>query len=198
MRIILASSSPRRQQLMEQAGIPCEIIVSDVDESVDGEILAHEQVEQLALRKARAVRAQISGEAIIIAADTLVSLDDKVLTKPTDGATAFAMLRALQGRKHTVYTGVAIIKTGNEDETYSFVEATDVFFRPLTNYEIGGYIASDESFDKAGAYAAQGRGALLVERIEGDFFTVMGLPISRLCVELGNIGVDVWALEDLE
>jgi len=183
---------------MEQAGIPCEIIVSDVDESVDGEILAHEQVEQLALRKARAVRAQISGEAIIIAADTLVSLDDKVLTKPTDGATAFAMLRALQGRKHTVYTGVAIIKTGNEDETYSFVEATDVFFRPLTNYEIGGYIASDESFDKAGAYAAQGRGALLVERIEGDFFTVMGLPISRLCVELGNIGVDVWALEDLE
>jgi len=184
---------------MEQAGIPCEVIVSDVDENIEGP--AHEQVEQLALRKARAVR-QIVGKAstpsephetIIIAADTLVSLDDRVLSKPTCGADAFAMLRALQGRKHTVYTGVAVIKINDaDDETHSFVEAADVFFRPLTDYDIGGYIATGETDDKAGAYGAQGRGAVLVERIEGDFFTVMGLPISRLCAMLSDMDVDIW------
>jgi septum formation protein len=195
MRIILASSSPRRRQLMEQAGIPCEVIVSDVDENIAGP--ANEQVEQLSLRKARAVRRQLSGEAIIIAADTLVSLDGQVLSKPACGADAFAMLRALQGRKHTVYTGVAIIKAGDGgDKVHSFVESAHVYFRPLSNYDIGGYIASGESFDKAGAYGAQGRGAVLVERIEGDFFTVMGLPVSRLCVALAEMGVDVWVMTE--
>ena len=141
------------------------------------------------------MRQQVSGEAIIIAADTLVSLDGQVLSKPACGADAFAMLRALQGRKHTVYTGVAIIKAkgGGDDDVRSFVDCADVYFRPLSNYDIGGYIASGESFDKAGAYGAQGRGAVLVERIEGDFFTVMGLPISRLCAVLAEIGVDIWA-----
>ena len=190
MKLILASSSPRRRQLMEQAGLPCEIIVSDVDENIDGP--ACQQVEQLALRKAQAVRQQVSDEAIIIAADTLVSLDGRVLSKPACGAEAFAMLRALQGRKHTVYTGVAIIKTGDCDEIHSFVEEADVYFRPLSDYDIGGYIASGESFDKAGAYGAQGRGAVLVERIEGDFFTVMGLPISKLCAKLADMDVDIW------
>ena len=191
MKLILASSSPRRRQLMEQAGLSCEIIVSDVDENIDGP--AREQVEQLALRKAEAVRQQVSEEAIIIAADTLVSLDGQVLSKPSCGAEAFAMLRTLQGRKHTVYTGVAIIKAEDDnDETHSFVEEADVYFRPLSNYDIGGYIASGESFDKAGAYGAQGRGAVLVERIEGDFFTVMGLPISKLCAKLADMDVDIW------
>ena len=191
MRIILASSSPRRQQLMEQAGIPCEIIVSDVDENIEGN--AREQVEQLALRKAQAVRPQISGKAIIIAADTLVSLDGQVLSKPTCGADAYAMLQALQGRKHTVYTGVTLIKiSGTGDEIHSFVDTADVYFRPLSCYDIGGYIATGESTDKAGAYGAQGRGAVLVERIEGDFFTVMGLPLSRLCAMLTELGVDIW------
>ena len=191
-RIILASSSPRRQQLMEQAGIPCEVIVSDVDENIAG--LAQEQVEKLALSKADAVRKQVSGEAIIIAADTLVSLDGQVLSKPACGADAFSMLDALQGRKHTVYTGVAVIRAGdNDDEIHSFVESADVYFRPLSKYDIGGYISTGESFDKSGAYGAQGRGAVLVERIEGDFFTIMGLPISRLCKLLSDLDVDIWA-----
>jgi len=193
MRIILASGSPRRLQLMEQAGIKCEVIVSDVDENIGDDVPAHKQVEELAMRKAQAVRQQMKGDAIIIAADTLVSLDGQVLSKPTCGAEAFNMLRALQGRKHTVYTGVYIIKIGGvDDEIHSFVEAADVFFRPLTSYDIGGYIATGETDDKAGAYGAQGRGAVLVERIEGDFFTVMGLPISKLCAVLSDMDVDIW------
>ena len=186
----MASSSPRRRQLLAQAGFDCEVIVSDVDENIGGP--AYEQVEQLALRKAQAVQCKIPGEAIFIAADTLVSLGGRVLTKPTDAADAFTMLKALQGRKHTVYTGVAIIKTGAVNVTHSFVEAADVYFRPLTDREINGYIATGEPFDKAGAYGAQGRGAVLIQRIEGDFFTVMGLPISRLCVKLAEMGVDIW------
>jgi len=196
MRIILASGSPRRLQLLEQAGIECEVIVSDVDEDIGGDIPAQQQVEELAKRKAQAVRPQTESDAIIIAADTLVSLDGQVLSKPTCGADAFAMLRALQGRKHTVYTGVCIIKISDDaDELHSFVEAADVYFRPLSSYDIGGYIATGETDDKAGAYGAQGRGAVLVERIEGDFFTVMGLPISKLCAMLAEMGVDIWASE---
>jgi len=176
---------------MEQAGISCEIIVSDVDEDIEGPV--DEQVEQLALRKARAVRQQISDAAIIIAADTLVSLDGRALSKPTSGAEAYSMLSALQGRKHTVYTGVCVIKTGEvDDEIHSFVESANVYFRPLSSYDICGYISTGETTDKAGAYGAQGRGAVLVERIEGDFFTVMGLPISKLCALLSDLDVDIW------
>ena len=177
---------------MAQAGISCEVITSDVDENIDGPV--HTQVEQLALRKAEAVRQQVSGDAIIIAADTLVSVDEQVLSKPSSHADAFAMLKTLQGRKHTVYTGVALAKINNHsNEVYSFVDFADVYFRPLTNYEIEGYIATGEPFDKAGAYGIQGRGAVLVQRIEGDFYTVMGLPMSRLCTALAKMGVDIWA-----
>jgi septum formation protein len=180
---------------MARAGIPCEILISDVDEDVDGP--AHHQVERLALRKARAARQKTSGAAVIIAADTLVSLDGWVLSKPADKADAFAMLNALQGRKHHVYTGVAIIKTGEKDEIHSFVESAHVHFRPLTAHDIEGYIATGEPFDKAGAYGAQGRGAVLISRIEGDFFTVMGLPVSRLCVKLAEMGINIWNIPRL-
>ena len=176
---------------MAQADISCEIIVSDIDENISG--LAHKQVEELAIRKAVAVRSNIDGKAIIIAADTLVSIDGKVLSKPTDEADAFAMLKALQGRKHTVYTGVSIIKISDEGDVFrSFVDAADVHFRPLSDDEIRGYIATGEPFDKAGAYGVQERGAVLVSRIEGDFYTVMGLPISRVCVELAKMGLNIW------
>ena len=178
---------------MAQAGISCEIIASDVDENIEGPV--HEQVEELALRKARDVRQRLAGDdpTIIIAADTLVSLDGQALSKPTCGAEAFAMLRALQGCKHTVHTGVAIIRIGGAgDDVYSFVESADVYFRPLNSYDIGGYLATGETDDKAGAYGIQGRGAVLVERIEGDYFTVVGLPISRLCAKLADMGVDIW------
>jgi len=191
-RIILASSSPRRRQLMAQIGIDCEIIASDADETADEPACI--QVKELALRKAHAVRDKVQGEATIIAADTLVELDGKVLSKPTDGTDAFAMLSALQGQRHTVYTGVAVIKTGTDgaiQRTINFVEAADVFFRPLTDDEINAYIDTGEPFDKAGAYGAQERGAALVARIEGDYFAVVGLPLARLVVALKEIHVNL-------
>jgi septum formation protein len=192
-RIILASASPRRQQLLTQAGVVFEVIESCIDENIKG--TAKERVEILAVRKAEAVAVKLLGEralantnTVIIAADTLVSIDGQVLEKPKDAAEAFVMLKTLQGRKHTVFTGVAIIKSNN---TQSFVEEADVFFRPLTEKEIKAYINTGEPFDKAGAYGIQGKGALLTKRINGDFYTVMGLPLSRLCVELSKMGIDL-------
>ncbi|MCL2235799.1 MAG: Maf family protein [Defluviitaleaceae bacterium] len=180
-RLILASASPRRKQLLEQAGVEFEVIESCVDENIRG--TAEEMVAELALRKARAVAEKIKGEATVIGADTLVSIDSKVLEKPATRAEAFEMLKSLEGRKHTVYTGVAIIKGG---VVKSFVESADVFFRPLTDAEIYAYIDTGEPFDKAGGYGIQGRGALLVEGIEGDFYTVMGLPLCRLFLHLND------------
>ena len=178
-RLVLASASPRRKQLLEQAGYTFEIIESCADETIAG--TAGFCVEALALRKAKAVAAKVEGEATIIAADTLVSINGKTLEKPKDAKEAFAMLSMLSGNKHTVYTGVAII---NNNTKITFVEQTDVYFRALTDQEIHSYIATGEPFDKAGAYGIQGYGATLVRRIEGCFYTVMGLPISRLHAEL--------------
>jgi septum formation protein len=194
LRVILASGSPRRKQLLEQAGIDFEVRVSDADETVEGE--PYEQVAALARRKAEAVAQSVAGEAIIVAADTLVYAESRngsgrILSKPCDERDAYDMLQALQGRKHTVYTGVAVLRT-DSGERNVFVDAAYVYFRPLTDREIQAYIATGEPFDKAGAYGIQEKGALLVERIEGDFYTVMGLPISKLCVQLEEMGVDIW------
>jgi len=193
---------------MELAGIPCEIIVSNADETISGP--PDEQVHELALRKAYAVinehglgdnfrKESKSGTTsplptIVIAADTLVYIDGQVLGKPGNYDEAFAMLKSLQGRRHTVYTGVALIKlSGDASQNFvsnkiSFVDSTEVFFRPLSDDEIHRYIATGEPFDKAGAYGVQERGAVLVDRVEGDFYTVVGLPISKVCKALGDMG----------
>jgi septum formation protein len=198
MQIILASGSPRRKQLLEQAGICFDVIVSQADETISGD--PHSQVAALAQRKAEAVRDLMMqqgtfGDTLIIAADTLVCIGDNVLGKPADAQDAYDMLYALQGRKHTVYTGVALLR-GKADGTAPtcevFVDAAYVYFRPLEEREIRAYIATGEPFDKAGAYGIQEKGALLIERVEGDFYTVMGLPISKLCVQLEELGVTVW------
>ena len=190
-RIILASGSPRRRQLLEQVGIPHEVIVSDADETIEGP--PEVQVRELALRKANAVRNIIKGDAIIIAADTLVYIDKKVLGKPSSPDDAYDMLKTLQGRGHTVYTGVAVLRANdNNDEEKSFVNATQVYFRDLTDAEIWAYISTGEPFDKAGAYGVQEKGALLVDRVEGDFFTVVGLPVAKLTGVLCEMGIDVW------
>ena len=187
-KIILASGSPRRRHLLEQVGIPCEIMESGADETASGP--PQKQAEALAIRKAKAVQARVKGDAVIIAADTLVVIDELILGKPRDAAEAFHMLKTLQGRKHTVITGVALIKkSGPKLQSQSFVETAAVYFRPLTDNEINGYITTGEPFDKAGAYGIQGVGALLVERIEGDFYTVVGLPLSRLYTSLVDLGV---------
>ena len=192
IKIILASSSPRRRQLMAQLGLPCEIIASDVDENAQGS--AKEQVAELARRKAQAVRAKIDSNEtyVIIAADTLVEVDGKILAKPADHTEAFAMLKSLSGRRHTVYTGVVLLKVGEKERITSFVEQAQVLFRPLSDDEILAYIATGEPFDKAGAYGVQDKGAALVARVEGDYYTVVGLPLSRLAVELAGLGIDIW------
>jgi len=182
LRLILASGSPRRRQLMEDAGFEFEVVESCVSEDAHGE--CESQVEVLARRKALAVAEKTEDSAVIIAADTLVSVDGQVLEKPASRGDAFEMLSTLSGNKHTVFTGVAIVHNG---EITSFVEATDVYFRPLTDAEINDYIDTGEPFDKAGAYGIQGRGAMLVSRIEGCFYAVMGLPMARLFVELKRV-----------
>ena len=215
MRIVLASGSPRRRQLLAQVGLDFDVVVSDADETIDG--APYDQVATLARRKAEATLDlmvaqgngggasgnEATGEVIIIAADTLVALEDggmfRVLGKPADAGEAFEMLSALAGRKHTVHTGVAILRVhagasleAECGECTVFVVSTDVYFRPLTDAQVHAYIATGEPFDKAGAYGIQEKGALLVERVHGDFYTVMGLPIARLCLELEKMGVPVW------
>ena len=177
--------------MLGQVGISHEVVVSDVDETVDGP--PDVQVSILALRKASAVRDMIKSDAVIIAADTLVYVESQVLSKPECPEEAYNMLQLLQGREHTVYTGVAVLRVdGDTVCTETFVESAKVFFRGLSSEEIHKYIATGEPFDKAGSYGVQEKGALLVERIEGDYFTVVGLPIAKLAVTLGKMGIDVW------
>ena len=196
MQIILASGSPRRRQLLTLAGIPHEVIVSDVDETIEG--TPDFQVRELALRKANAVLSLVSpdSEAILIAADTLVYIGGEVLGKPCDSAEAFEMLKKLQGKPHKVYTGVALLNTSKQKPAHPsseiFVDSTTVHFRQLSDAEIHAYIATGEPFDKAGAYGVQERGAVLVDRVEGDFYTVVGLPISKVCAALTKMGYNIW------
>jgi len=174
--IILASSSPRRRELLQNLGLAFTVITSDVDESIESELTPAQIVETLSLRKAKKVAEQRE-HGIVIGSDTIVVLDHRVLGKPVDEAEAFQMLLSLQGREHTVYSGVALIdaSTGREEVAYSF---TQVKMRNLTEQEIRAYIASGEPMDKAGSYAIQGIGATLVEGIKGDYFTVVGLPLN--------------------
>lgn len=181
MGMILASASPRRRELLEMLGISgFEVLPADVDEAVP-ETSPDEAVIFLARQKARKVAGTCPADALIIAADTLVYLDGKPLGKPETESDAKNMLQRLSGAKHSVYTGVALIKA--EKET-AFAERTEVFFRQLSHQEIEAYIKTGEPMDKAGAYGAQGKAAMFISRIEGDFFNVMGLPICRLITEL--------------
>lgn len=185
MRYILASGSPRRQELLKQIDMEFEIITADVDESYEAGTPPDEIVRQLSRRKGFAVfdkiKDEISEDSVIIAADTLVALDKNVLGKPKDEKDAFEMLKSLSGRSHFVYTGVTLIyigKNGVKDMTFS--DGAEVFFRELEDKEILDYIATGEPMDKAGAYGIQERGALLAEGIKGDFYTIVGLPIVRV------------------
>ena len=188
-KIILASNSPRRKELLGKIGIEeFKIISPNVDESVEKNLSPAEIVERLSLRKARAAAKRAGPDDLIIAADTVVALDGAVLGKPHDEADAFAMLSALSGREHHVYTGVTVLR-GEEAVTQH--EETAVTFRDIGPDEIRGYIATGEPMDKAGAYGIQERGALLVSGIRGDYFNVMGLPVFRLGRILAQFGVDL-------
>ena len=191
MDIILASQSPRRKELMGQIGLKFKVISPNVDEHMEGNPSPAQLVEELSLRKARAVERQADGEVLIVAADTVVALEGTVLGKPEDEREAFAMLSALSGNRHYVYTGVTVLRDGRAVTQH---EVTTVTFRELEPDEISSYIATGEPMDKAGAYGIQGLGALLVSGIEGDYFNVMGLPVYRLGRILAGFGIDLLAL----
>lgn len=188
MDIILASGSPRRRQLLEQVGIrDFKVVSSDVDETVAPGLPPAQVVEELSRRKADAVAAKARPGDLVLAADTIVSLEDAILGKPADELEAFRMLTALSGVRHQVYTGVTLLRDGRAVTEH---EVTTVSFRELSGEEISAYIATGEPMDKAGAYGIQGRGALLVQRVEGDYFNVMGLPLCHLGRMLRSFGVE--------
>jgi septum formation protein len=185
LRVILASSSPRRRQLLDLVGIAHEVKPSDIDESLIVGELPEQYAERLAREKV-AVIAEASPDALVIGADTIVVIDDMVLGKPQDVGEAESMLRRLSGRSHTVMTAVAATFDGR---LASGVEIVDVTFLPLADEEISRYVATGEPMDKAGAYGIQGYGATIVRRIDGDYFAVMGLSLVRLVALFREIGV---------
>jgi septum formation protein len=177
--IVLASGSPRRKQLLEMLRIPFRVIVPDVDERVLPGEAADAYVTRLSRAKAEAVAYQVPGE-IVLAADTTVVLDGVIFGKPESAAHAVDMLTALQGRTHDVMTAVAVARDGDLAQA---LDVSRVTFRSADAATLGAYVATGEPLDKAGAYAVQGLGASLIERVEGDFFGVMGLPL-RLALNL--------------
>ena len=185
--IVLASASPRRQELLQRMGITeFDIRVPEAEETYPEGLSPRQIVEYISREKADAAVKLCGADEIVITADTMVFLDDARLGKPTDEADALRMLTALQGRHHTVCTGVTV-RQG--DHTVTESEETEVIFRPATQRELLAYIATGEPMDKAGAYGIQGKGSLLVEGIRGDFFNVMGLPLLRLSRMLEQFGI---------
>ncbi|WP_424949411.1 Maf family protein [Deinococcus sp.] len=187
--LVLASGSPRRRELLGHLGVPFRVLASDLPE-VSAHTAPAEVARDLAEQKARAVRALLGeAPALILAADTLVALEGRLLGKPRDAAQNAEYLRLLSGQTHTVYSGVALI---GPDGLNSGVEATRVAFRGLSEAEMQHYAASGEGLDKAGGYGVQGLGMALVARIEGDYSGVVGFPLSLVIRLLRGAGVPVW------
>lgn len=175
MRLILASQSPRRKELLGLLNLPFTVRVADIDETMDPSLSVADAVAQLSRRKAEAVPRE--ADDIVIAADTVVVLGGTVLGKPKDAVDAIRMLSLLSGRKHQVMTGLTVLQG---EKAVSHTEITDIYFRELTRQEIRGYVATGDPMDKAGAYGIQNGAALFVEKIHGDYFNVVGLPVCRL------------------
>ena len=185
MQLILASQSPRRQQLLQLLRVSFTVRPADIDEAMDPNLPPQQEVARVSKLKAEATIRE-PGD-VVIAADTIVVLRDKVLGKPADQADAVAMLRALSGRDHQVMTGMTVLRDGN---AITHTEITDVHFRPLTEEEILRYVETGEPMDKAGSYGIQGFAAPFVEGIRGDYYNVMGLPVCRLQQMLQQIAPD--------
>ena len=186
-KIVLAADSPRRHELLGRIGITeFDIRIPEVEESFPEGLTPQQVVEHISREKAEAAAKLCTADEIVITADTMVFLDHERLGKPRDEADALRMLTALQGRHHTVCTGVTV-RRGERVITES--ETTQVYFRSAAKEELLAYIATGEPMDKAGAYGIQGKGALLVEKLDGDFFNVMGLPLLRLSRMLAHFGV---------
>ena len=177
MRIILASTSPRRRELMDLMGLRYEILAPEGEEVFDPALSPQNLVQHLARQKGENVAARTDGDVLVIAADTVVTLGSRILGKPRDRTDAIAMLASLSGRVHSVFTGVCMFGQG---KIVVDSEETLVHMRPLSEAEIAAYVDSGEPMDKAGAYGIQGRASLFIPRIEGDYFNVMGFPVCRI------------------
>lgn len=194
MKIILASASPRRRELLEQIGLSFEVMTSQVEEKISS-AGPDRVVEELSCQKAKAVAEKLSrpkagGAVLVIGADTVVALDGAILGKPSDPGDAFRMLERLQGREHEVYTGVTLLyraADASEWTAKSFHERTGVHFHPMTEAEISEYVDTGDPLDKAGAYGIQGFCARYISGIEGDYNNVVGLPVGRLYQEIKEL-----------
>lgn len=196
-RIILGSASPRRRELLSQIGVEFEVRVSDKEEIYKSSI-PEEIVKELSLMKAENVASDLLEniadgsikDTVVIGADTIVVLDDEILGKPSDEEDAVCMLTRLQGREHWVYTGVAVLDFGPDGEktVINYPVGTKVYVNAMTEDEIRAYVATIDPLDKAGAYGIQGRFAAYIDRIDGDYYNVVGLPVSRVYRTLGECG----------
>lgn len=187
MNLILASASPRRQELLRIFGCPFTVRAADIDETMDPDKAPFDEVARVSRQKAQAVAA--GQDDVIIAADTIVVCCGKVLGKPRDAEDARRMLSLLSGRDHQVMTGCTVLRGGR---AVTFTEVTDLHFRPLLPQEIRRYILTGEPMDKAGAYGIQGGAALFCQRMEGDYYNVMGLPLCRLGQVLRDMAPEIW------
>ena len=187
--IILASASPRRKEILEKTGLKFRVVESRCEEKMDTGLKPHDLAKSLSREKAREV-ARRHAKALVIAADTIVVLGGRIFGKPCDKEQAKEMLRVFSGKTHSVITGFTIIDTASKKELSGSI-SSKVFFKRLSANEIDAYIRSGEPLDKAGAYGIQGLGAVLIRRIEGDFFNVMGLPLNALAESLKKFGVNV-------
>ena len=185
MYVILASASPRRRELLEQIGMDFDVQVSEADENIAPGMKPFEAVEELSYRKAKAVWDDLTKKEIVVGADTVVALDDQILGKPKNAVEAEKMLLQLQGREHCVYTGVTILT--KDGERVTFHEGVKVFVTPMSREEICSYVATKDPMDKAGSYGIQGEFAKYVKGIQGDYNSVVGLPVGRLYQELRRI-----------
>ncbi len=179
---ILASNSPRRKEILQMLGIDFTIIPAKNEAEIPENLLIEKGVEQVAYLKAKEVF-DLNPESTVLGADTVVVIDGEILGKPKNKEEAYCMLKKLSGKTHQVITGVALIKKG---KTVTFSETANVTFAEITDEEINNYILTGEPFDKAGSYAIQGKSAVFVKKLNGDFFTVVGLPCRRLYEELKN------------
>lgn len=185
-KLILASASPRRKKLLSKIGLEFEVLPSNYDEKLSDDNFSYEKIEMLALNKAKDVAERITEDAIVISADTVVVLDGKILGKPHSKQDAFHMISSLSGRVHEVITSIAMIDT-KDKKTLLRSNTTKVFFREISKAEIEKYISTDEPYDKAGGYAAQGLAAVFIEKIEGCFNNVVGISVyevNRMLKEL--------------
>ncbi len=190
-KIILASASPRRKELLEKAGVIFQVLPGNGEEQITSSD-PEDIVKELSLGKAQAVEPLVTEDALIIGADTIVVFRGRILGKPADAEDAVQTLTMLQGNTHQVYTGVTVIqKEEGRCRTYSFAECTDVTFYPVSHEEILKYVAGGEPFDKAGSYGIQGGFGKYVKGIRGDYSNVVGLPVARLLYEMKQQGIQL-------